>query len=348
LVWPLLVLTLPGLAGCEFRYAVQQGWHQARLLSQKRPVQEVLDDPSVDRSIKEGILLVQEVREFGESRLGLSASRNYRSFIEIQGDVVAFVVSASRKDRLEPFMWRFPILGLFPYKGFFDRHEAEKEEGILEKKGYDTHISGAVAFSALGWFTDPLYSSMLRMRKVDLIYTVLHEMVHGTAFFKDHVDFNERLATFVGWKGTVLFAQHKYGRDSREAREAVDAVEDEKRVARFLEWAKGRLTSFYALPLSTEAKLREREEIFGEIREEARRLLPELRTRRFAALDEMTWNNASFMALWRYRYDVGDLDSACARSMCDLQALMAKAKEWMELGIDPEEGVKKELLGTQE
>lgn len=346
LLWPLLIFLLPALLGCELGYAVRQGWHQARLLARERPVQEVLEDPSVHGLIKDGIRLVQEVRDFGQFHLGLSPSANYSSFIDVQGDVVAFTVSASKKDCLQPYLWRFPLLGLFPYKGFFDRRDAVKEEMTLRDLGYDTHISGVVAFSALGWFPDPLYSSMLRMQRVDLVYTILHEMVHGTVFFKDRVDFNERLATFVGWKGTLLFMEHEYGRDSPEAREAVDVIEDERQVAKFLQRARDRLIAFYALPLTTEAKVRGREEVFREIRDEARRLLPGMRTRRFEGLDKMDWNNASLMALWRYRYDVGDLDSAYALARGDLKALLARAKNWMELGIDPEEGLKKEISGN--
>ncbi len=343
-----MMLLLPALLGCELGYALRQGWHQARLLSRERAVQEVLEDPSFQGPLKEGILLVQEVRDFGQSHLGLSPSANYRSFIDVEGEVVAFTVSASKKDRLEPHLWRFPLLGLFPYKGFFDRRDAVAEEMTLRELGYDTHLSGVVAFSALGWFPDPLYSSMLRMERVDLIYTILHEMVHGTVFFKDRVDFNERLATFVGWQGTLLFMERKYGRDSPEAKEASDVIEDEKLLAEFLQRAEDRLTSFYALPITSEAKIKGREEVFREIREEAKRLLPRMKTRRFAHLDKMNWNNASLMALLRYRYDVGDLDSAFARAGGDLKALLAKAKKWMGLGIDPEEGLKGELSGDQE
>ncbi|MGQ9654070.1 MAG: aminopeptidase [Thermodesulfobacteriota bacterium] len=347
LLWPLLMLLLPAVLGCEIGYAVRQGWHQARLLARERAVQEVLDDPSVHKTIKEGILLVQEVRDFGQSHLGLSPSANYRSFIDVEGEVVAFTVSASKKDCLEPYLWRFPLLGAFPYKGFFDRRDAVEEEMTLRGLGYDTHLSGVVAFSALGWFPDPLYSSMLRMPRMDLIYTVLHEMVHGTVFFKHRVDFNERLATFVGWKGALSFMENKYGRHSPEAKEALEVIEDEKRLAEFLQRAKGRLSSFYALPITSEAKIEGREEVFREIQEEARRLLPGMKTRRFVDLDRMIWNNASLMALWRYSYDVGDLDSAYDRAGGDLKALLARAKEWMDLGIDPEEALRKELRGGQ-
>ncbi len=340
------MILLPALFGCELGYALRQGWHQARLLARERPVQEVLEDPSVHGFIKDGIRLVQDVREFGQSHLGLSPSTSYGSFVDVQGDVVAFAVSASKKDCLEPYLWRFPLLGVFPYKGFFHRRDALEEERNLRGLGYDTHLSGVVAFSALGWFPDPLYSSMLRMQWVDLVYTVLHEMVHGTVFFKDRVDFNERLATFFGWKGTLLFTEQKYGRDSPEAKEVVEIIEDERRLAEFLQRARGRLMAFYALPLASDAKVRGREGLFREIQEEARRLLSGMRTRRFLDLDKMDWNNASLMALWRYRYDLGDLDSAYLRAGGDLKALLAKVKGWMESGIDPEDALTKEISGS--
>jgi predicted aminopeptidase len=323
------------LAGCEIGYLARQGYYQVRLLAQRRPVEEVLADPSVEASIKEKIWLVQRVRTFGESQLGLRPSKSYQSYIEVQGKAVAYMVSASLKDRLEPYLWSFPLVGRFPYKGFFHLDDAREEAEELRSNGYDIHLSTATAFSALGWFSDPLYSPMLGMDELDLIYTILHEMVHASAFFPNHVDFNEQLATFVGWRGTLAFLEAERGAGSSEAQLARRAIQDERLISQFLSWAHETLSSLYALPLSPGEKMSRREEIFREIRGRAAALVPQLATRRFSGLEAFSWNNASLLALWRYRYDVGPLDALSERTAGDLKALVNLVHSWRDRDLDP-------------
>ena len=343
LVVTLLAATIPFSAGCELGYVVRQGLHQVRLLAQRRPVGEVLADPSVDAGVKDRIRLVQEVRAFGENHLGLRTSHAYETFIEIQGDAVAYVVSACPKDRLEPYLWRFPIVGQFPYKGFFRREEAEEEKTALQEEGLDAHLSAASAYSALGWFSDPLYSSMLRMEETALAYTILHEMVHRTIFFRDQVDFNEQLATLVGWQGTVALMESVHGKDSKEARRVSYIIEDERRLGDFLRWAHERLADFYALPMDSSEKIGRREAVFGEIRAKALALLPEFRTDRYLGLAQMVWNNASLLAFWRYRYNTAELEALYERLGGDLRRLVEMVKSWREKGQDPRQTIERDL-----
>jgi predicted aminopeptidase len=285
------------------------------------------------------------VRGFGEAGLGLRSRRSYETYIEMEGDAVAYVVSACPKDRLEPYIWRFPIVGDFPYKGFFRLEDAKEERAILQEEGYDVRISAAAAFSALGWFPDPLYAPMLRMEEMDLVYTILHEMVHSTVFFPDHVDFNEQLATLVGWQGAVAFAEGKHGRDSIEAREAGDTIEDERSFAQFLVWAHAHVSEFYSRSIPREEKVTERAAVYDEILARLRALLPQLRTRRFHGTTTMAWNNASLLALWRYRYNTGELDALFRALNGDLRELVARVVSWKDEGTRPEEGLRKELDG---
>jgi predicted aminopeptidase len=261
----------------------------------------------------------------------------------MDGDFVAYLVSASPKDELVAYQWRFPLVGSFPYKGFFQWEDANEEILALKESGYDTHLSGAVAFSALGWFSDPLYSSMLRTNEMDLIYTILHEMVHGTVFFPDHVDFNEQLATFVGWHGTIAFMEKVHGEDSSQARMARLVVEDEKRLGEFLHWAHDKLTRYYARPMTFEEKVAGRSEVFNEIQAEFQRRFKALENPRISVLDDMVWNNASLLMFWRYRYDAGDLEALYLHLKNDLNAMMALMVTWRKSGQDPQVAIKQIL-----
>lgn len=322
------------LCGCEMNYLLTQGYHQVKLLSARRSVEDVLADPSVSESLKEGIRLVQEACEFGAKDLGLKTAKSYRSFVEIKGPVVAYVVSACPKDRLEPHLWRFPLVGAFPYKGFFNLEEARREKILLEAKSLDSHLAWATAFSALGWFADPIYSSMLRLQDIDLCYTIFHELVHSTVFFQDHVEFNEQLATFAGWQATLLFFQEKK-KDLHKTQKILELLEEEQALARLLEELRDELTALYGSEMGLEYKLQKRKDIFERTKVRLGQLGKTFGGARLEALAAMEWNNASFLALWRYRYNVGELNNLFSKLGGDLRALLRMVVSWQEKGVDP-------------
>lgn len=322
------------LCGCEINYLLTQGYHQVKLLSARRSLEDVLADPSVSESMKQRIRLVQAVCEFAKQELGLKTAESYRSFIEIQGPFVAYVVSACPKDRLEPHLWRFPLVGSFPYKGFFNLEGAKKEKLLLERSGLDAHLAGATAFSALGWFADPIYSSMLRLEEIELCYTIFHELVHATVFFPDQVEFNEQLATFVGWQATLRFFREKK-KDPHQAEKILGLLKEEQAWAQFLGELRDELTCLYGSDMRPEEKLSRRQEIFEKAKLRLGLLGEPSRETRFESLAAMDWNNASFLALWRYRYDVGELSSFLSKLEGDLKALLGAVTSWQEQGLDP-------------
>ena len=340
----LVFLTAILLSGCQIGYITKQGVEQLRLLSERKPVSEILDDPNTDPVIKQRIRLVQKVRRFGTDELGLRPSKAYRSYIEIDGNVVAYVASASHKDRLEPYYWTFPVVGRFPYKGFFHRIDAEAQLEKLKAEGYDVHLGGATAYSALGWFSDPLYSSMLRMDEIDLAYTILHEMVHGTVYFPDETDFNEQLATLAGWEGALAFWTAERGPDSPEAKRTKKAVETEKRLAAFFSQAYDRLSAYYESPLARSVKIEGRDRIFSEIEKRLDAVCSRLTPKRCASLQTVTWNNASLLAFWRYRYDTGGLEVLYERLGRNPEALIETIGGWLHNGIAPVAALR-EVLG---
>src|SRR5690606_16862314 len=130
---------------------------------------------------------------------------------------------------LKPVEWKFPLLGSFPYKGFFEYDMALKEKAKLDGDSLDTNIGVVGGWSTLGWFKDPILSNMLLRSEGDLSDLIIHELTHGTLFVKDSVDFNENLATFIGKKGARRFLKQVFGVNSKEYIQYEEGSKDSER-----------------------------------------------------------------------------------------------------------------------
>ena len=198
-------LLLFSCSGCSPVYVARAGWAEMKILAARQPLERVINDPDTDEDTRRKLLLAQEAREFAIHTLELDAGKSYTSLTRLKTDTLALVLSAAYRDRLQPKTWWFPIVGHMPYKGFFSQSAAEKAQRQLEREGFDTHLRPTAAFSTLGFFADPLLSTLLRYDDVDFVETILHELAHNHLFVRSHVRFNESFATFVGRVGAIRF-----------------------------------------------------------------------------------------------------------------------------------------------
>jgi predicted aminopeptidase len=192
-------------------YGVLQLQGQLRIISGSVEIDELLEKNDLPDSLKSKFALVAEIRKFSVRELGLKRSENYTSYFDQEGEPVLWVLSACPEFSLEPHVWKFPVAGEFPYKGFFDLERGKQEELALNKRHFDTDLSLVEGWSTLGFFKDPVLSNMLIRDEGWLANLIIHELSHGTIFFKDSVEFNENLANFIGIKGSILFLELKYG-----------------------------------------------------------------------------------------------------------------------------------------
>lgn len=226
-------------------YAWKSARGQFRILLNARSVKSYLADPSIPDSLKQKVYLIQEIKQFTIDSLGFSNNKNYTTIYDQQGKPLLWVVTASERFALKPYYWKFPIVGTVSYKGFFSEKEAEEEARWLESKGYETRIRQVNAWSTLGWFKDPIMTSMLDDEPGELANLIIHELSHRTVYIKSNVDYSENLANFIGDKGARLFLKYKYGEASQEFIRYIQDEEDYKRFARYMLFSAQRLDSLY-------------------------------------------------------------------------------------------------------
>lgn len=345
----LLVLGL-GLAtagGCAAPYLFHVAQGQAGILMASRPIEEVINAPGANPSVRAKLELVRRVKRFGEEAIGLRADSSFTTFTPVDGPAALYVVTAAPKLELKPHTWTFPMVGSFPYKGFFDRSMAETEQEHLARAGFDTNLRAAVAYSTLGWFTDPVLEPLLASGEVTIASVILHEKTHATVFVPSHVAFNEGLATFVGRRGAVEFFAAQDGEGSPRHTEAVRRVEDERRFGRFLREVTAELERLYGSDLPSAEKLKRREEIF----EKSRRAMLEERSRyHYPDLVEFyakaRINNAFLVSLQLYTVDVETYVRVYERHGRDLAKTVAFFKTIGRVAGDPEVYVREWLAAS--
>ncbi len=226
-------------------YGLAQGKGQLRVIMDVRKVEEVMRDPAFPDSLKKKLALINEIRQFASDSLGLKPSSNYTTIYDQHGKPVLWTITACEPFRLKAKEWNFPFLGTVSYKGFFNYEKGKKEAGELLEKGYDVDYGAVSGWSTLGWFRDPILSSMLGRNEGHIANLIIHELTHGTIYVKNRVDFNENLASFVGDKGAERFLAFKYGSHSKIAEEYQRSKSDRKIYNMYILQKAGQLDSLY-------------------------------------------------------------------------------------------------------
>jgi predicted aminopeptidase len=342
LVVPIVVLAV--LAALPIgRYLLRAGWEEAKILARRRPILTFIGDSTVAPDVRRRLALVLEARRFAVDSIGLDAEESFTTFSPLERDTLVLVLSAAPRDRLESYRWWFPIVGSVPYKGFFDFGAARDAQGDLERRGFDTYVRPASAFSTLGWFNDPLLSTTLALPENDLASTVIHELTHNTRFVKGEVDFNESFASFVGARGAAWFFRVR-GQPA-VAKRVDDEWADDKLMGSF--WAmvvRGVDSAYAAHPTDSAARVSGRDTVFAR----AKRVLvedlaPELRTIPKEFLARVRLDNASLLARRVYASELFLFDEVHRRLGSDLRQTVRLIDALVSDGDEPFEALRKWL-----
>tara|TARA_R110002049_G_scaffold167149_4_gene333324 strand:- start:122 stop:1138 length:1017 start_codon:yes stop_codon:yes gene_type:complete len=244
------ILAILGVVAVIFGDMVAYGLSQAKgqltVVWNARPIEDWLAEGNLSDDEIYKLQLIQEIRRFAFDSLGINESENYTKLYYEGDETTLWVITACEPFAFKSKEWRFPLLGTFSYKGYFDKEKAKAELEELKAVGWDVSGRAVSGWSTLGWFKDPVLSSMLKRKEGDLANLIIHELSHGSIFIKDDTDQNENVATFIGDKGAELFLIQKFGADSEELKQYLNSKDDYRRFAEYWLEASIELEQFYA------------------------------------------------------------------------------------------------------
>lgn len=197
--WVPLLLAV-GLNGCSTYYG-QLAVGQLELLRQREPISGIVNDPQRDSQLRQRLNQALQARRFASTMLALPDNGSYRVYADIQRPYVVWNVFATEEFSVAPLTHCFPIAGCVAYRGYYQQGRARGAAALLEAEGYDTLVSGVQAYSTLGWFDDPLLSSMLHWDDERLAGLIFHELAHQQLYVAGDTAFNESFASFVEREG---------------------------------------------------------------------------------------------------------------------------------------------------
>ena len=288
-------------------YVIKQGQGQLSVIENSVDLSKILEDDSFPDSVKNKIKIIQEARKFATHELGLKDTENYTTFFDQNGKTILWNVSASRPYSFDPKTWWFPVVGNVPYNGFFDKEKAIEVRAELVRKGWEVRVRPVGGWSTLGWFKDPILSSMLNRSEGQLAELIIHELTHGSVFVKGEIEFNENLASFIGEQGARQFLKKNYGLDSEPLVSYINSELDQKKFTKHILTGTKKLDSLYRLfpeEMQLDEKRVQKERLIKEICESVDTV--NFSNNRFDGIfSKNRPNNAYFMSFLRY-YSAGD------------------------------------------
>ena len=300
----LLIIVVICLFNCNsICYGIEQGVGQFNIVRKAKPLEDYLNDANYPDSLKAKIRLVEEIKQFAIDSLGIYPSKNYTKMYDQKGKPGMYVVTACEPYDLISYKWYFPVVGEFSYKGFFKKKKALKEAISLQQDGYDTDVGEVNAWSTLGWFKDPVMSSMLDKTEGQLARVLIHELTHGTIFVKNDVQFNENLASFIGDKGALLFLKQKYSEDSEIIKAYLDELSDLQKIRAHMHKAARELKKFYKLKGELKPEKEKKERIQKILSDMDTLSLNSFERVRMIQIQKDTLNNTFFTDFLMYRED---------------------------------------------
>ena len=356
------------MGGCSMPYYWQAVAGQLSLMSKRVPIESVIEDPRTSEQTREALRTVQEIRRFAEDELGLPANDSYATYVDLgsrdsandpdadepdrsngrsERDAAVWTVVAAEEFSIDPRTWCYPFAGCVSYRGYFNEAAASRYAARLQAEGMDVLVGGAAAYSTLGYFADPVVSSMIGGPDYQLVEVLIHELAHQKFYLKGDSDLNEAFATAVAEHGTQIWLSRFGDADTLAAYRERTLVQTQ--FAELISRQRERLRAIYAGPEPPEEKRRAKEAAFETLRMEYAALRLSWNGRDYyEAWISAPLNNAHIASVATYRYWVPGLrrlletngldafyDEVEALGGLDADERRLRLQGWRELALEP-------------
>ncbi|OJT30462.1 aminopeptidase [Pseudomonas sp. FSL W5-0203] len=334
----LMVVLLSGCSSVSYYSQLASG--QWQLLRAREPVAEVIADPARPPVLREHLAQSQRARTFASEQLHLPDNQSYRLYADIGRPYVVWNVFATQEFSLSPQNHCFPIAGCVAYRGYYNQGAARGEAALLRQQGMDVSIGGVEAYSTLGWFNDPIMSSMMSWGDERLATLIFHELAHQRFYVKDDTEFNESYASFVEQEGT---RQWRAARGLAPVGDA--ALKQRDQFIRLILDTRKRLEALYAQPLAADAMRRAKAAQFEQLRSEYRRLRDSQwgGDKRYDAWINQPMNNARLLPFGLYDQWVPAFAALFAREGGDWVRFYATVEKLGELPVEQRKAALRQL-----
>ena len=270
----LLAVAALSLTGCAtVGYYAQLAHGEAALLAARQPIARLVESPQTPPKLRQRLRLAQQARAFASDRLDLPRNASYTTFADLHRPYAVWNVFATPPFSVRAIKHCFPVAGCVAYRGYFDRASAEAEAARLSARGDDVAVFGVPTFSTLGWFSDPVLSTMLRWSGDELAGEIFHELAHQKLYVAGDTQFNESYANFVEREG---LRQWRAARGLPPRCDQAQARADQ--FSRLMLDTRARLAKLYRQPLPVDMLRARKADAFAELQ------------RRYRALRDGPWH----------------------------------------------------------
>lgn len=253
------------LSACSnISYFAQGASGHLALMNKRELIAELLKGDTLSEQRRKQITEVKSIRQFAYDRLKLPKNGSYTSFVEVGREAVTWNIVATKKYSIDPVQTCFPIGGCVSYLVYFNKARAELEAEKHRKLGNDVHIIPSPAYSTLGFWDDPVVSTMFTGSISSTAETIFHELGHQRLFRKNNSAFNEAFASAVGEEGTRLWLKES---KPKRLKTYNDHVKKRWQFFNLLLQTSEDLRSFYEIKQSEPKQKVGKERIFNQLRQ---------------------------------------------------------------------------------
>ena len=255
-----------------------------------------LDTSGFSKDYRKKITLIKEVKEYAKKAYALESSKSFQYYVEIDRKQLGWNITVAPEFSFSQKNFNF-LIGSFGYLGFFDLALLQRWRSYFQNTSNDVYTSVVAAYSTLGYFSDPIYSTYLEFQKKELIQLIFHEMSHEKLYFSDDTNFSERLSVFIEeelWQ--------RYSKTTQKPANLKLRQKENEKIWKQIDSYKKKLSKLYKSKLKARLKRNKKQALYNELRS----VIEKLRSKsKNTALDDWllsrkTWNNALLIQVRRY------------------------------------------------